>query len=66
MPSSYPEYQEMKPTDAMKMMDADKSGYVTREEFMKFQEALFEKMDKNQDRSLATAEFTDRSKDAGG
>jgi hypothetical protein len=66
MPSSYPAYQEMKPADAMKTMDADKNGYVTREEFVKFQEALFGKMDKDGDRRLSAAEFTDRSRDAGG
>jgi len=60
MPSSHSALTKMDPMDVMHLMDADKNGYVTREEFVKFQEALFEKIDKNRDRKLAPAEFTDQ------
>lgn len=60
MPSSYAALLEMKPMDVMHMIDEDDKGYVTRDEFMKFQEALFDRADKNRDDRLSTPEFTDR------
>jgi hypothetical protein len=60
VPKSYTAAQKMKPVDVMHMMDTDKTGYVTREEFIKFQEALFDKMDRNHDARLTETEFTDR------
>ena len=60
MPSSYPALMRMDPKDVMQMMDVGKKGYVTREEFVKFQEALFDRLDRNGDRKLAPPEFTDR------
>ena len=57
---SYPALQKMEPNDVMKMMDADKSGFVTREEFVKFYEALYERLDRDKDQQLKPAEFTDR------
>jgi EF hand len=60
VPKSYTSMQKMKPTDVMHMMDADNSGYVTKEEFMKFQESLFDKMDKDHDARLTAPEFTDK------
>ncbi len=60
VPSSYPALQKMKPVEVMHMIDKEKKGYVTREEFMKFQEALFDRLDKNRDRRLDEVEFTDR------
>lgn len=56
---SYPALMKMKPTEVMKMMDADKSGYVTREEFMKFYESLFERLDRDKNQQITTPEFTD-------
>jgi hypothetical protein len=58
MPSNYAALQKMKPLEVMHMIDTDKDGFVTREEFMKFQEAVFEKIDKNKDRRLEKADFT--------
>jgi hypothetical protein len=46
-PSSWVELQRMKPMEVMHMMDADRKGYVTKEEFLKFQEEVFNKMDKD-------------------
>jgi hypothetical protein len=67
VPPSYGAMMKMKPMDVMHMMDTEKQGYVTREQFMKFHEAMFEKMDKNKDGQVSAKEWaTDRSKDAGG
>lgn len=60
VPSTYSDLQKMEPIDVMHMIDTDKNGYVTREEFLEFQEAVFEKIDKDGDRKLAAVEFTDR------
>jgi hypothetical protein len=56
---SYPALMKMKPMDVMKMMDTDKGGYVTREEFVKFYEDLFERLDRDKNQQIAPAEFTD-------
>ncbi len=57
---SYPALMQMKPTDVMNMMDKDKTGYVTHEEFMKFYEALFQRLDRDKNQQLTAPEFTDR------
>jgi EF hand domain-containing protein len=57
MPGSYAQLMKMKPMDVMHKMDTDKKGYVTKEEFMKFQEALFEKLDKDKDGQLTRDEW---------
>jgi hypothetical protein len=57
---SFPEMQQMKPMDVMKMMDKDKKGYVTHEEFMKFYEELFKRLDRDESGTLTPPEFTDR------
>ena len=57
MPNSYAQFMKMKPMDVMHKMDTEKKGYVTKEEFMKFQEALFEKLDKNKDGQLSREEW---------
>ena len=45
---------KMDPMKTMKMMDPDSRGYVTREEFLKFQEKLFNNIPKqNPDRVTA-------------
>lgn len=57
---SYPALMQMKPEDVMNMMDKDKKGYVTHEEFMKFYEALFQRLDRDKNQQLTLPEFTDR------
>lgn len=56
-PKSYSDFVKMKPMEIMKMMDKDKKGHVTKEEFMKFHEAMFDKMDKNKDGVLSREEW---------
>ncbi len=56
-PKSYSDFVKMKPMEIMKMMDKDKRGYVTKEEFMKFHEQMFDKMDKNKDGVLSREEW---------
>jgi Ca2+-binding EF-hand superfamily protein len=57
MPSSYAALMKMKPMDVMHMMDKDKKGVVTKEQFMKFHEAMFDNMDKNKDGQLSREEW---------
>jgi len=57
MPSSYGAMMKMKPMDVFKMMDTDKKGVVTKEQYMKFHEAMFDKMDKNKDGVLSHEEW---------
>lgn len=57
VPASYGELMKMKPMEAMHLMDEGNKGYVTREEFMKFQEALFQKMDQNKDEKISREEW---------
>ncbi len=57
LPGSYPAMMKMKAMDVMHMMDADKKGFVTKEEFMKFHEAMFDKMDKDKDGKLSREEW---------
>lgn len=59
-PSTSAAARETKPNVAMRGMDADGDGYVTREEFLKLQEALFATIDRDGDRRLSAPEFTDR------
>ncbi|HSD21901.1 MAG TPA: EF-hand domain-containing protein [Anaeromyxobacter sp.] len=58
MPASYEAMMKMKPMDVMQMMDPGKKGYVTKDDFMKFHEALFDKMDKNKDGQVSRQEFS--------
>lgn len=60
IPSSYAALMKMKPLEVMHMMDAGGKGYVTREEFMKFEESVFRKLDRNADGKLSASEFTDQ------
>ncbi len=46
-PSNFSEFLKIQAMPVMHMMDTDKKGYVTKEEFMKFQEDLFNRMDKD-------------------
>jgi hypothetical protein len=54
---SWAQLRQMKPMDVMHMCDTDKKGYVTREEFAKFQEQLFASMDANHDGKVDEAEW---------
>ena len=65
-PLSYAQLQQLKPLDVMHMIDTDKKGYVTREEFMKFQEQLFDNMDKNKDGKVDAKEWMGKSSGAHG
>jgi hypothetical protein len=67
VPGNYGAMMKMKPMDVMHMMDPGKQGYVTRDQYMKFHEAMFDKMDKDKDGQVTEKEWSpDRSKDAGG
>ena len=61
MPTGYSSLMKMKPMEVMHMMDPDKKGFVTKSDFMKFHERMFEKMDKNHDDKLSEAEFVERT-----
>jgi hypothetical protein len=54
---SYTQLQKMKAMDVMHMIDTDKKGYVTREEFMQFQQKLFDQMDANKDGKVDAKEW---------
>ena len=59
MPPSPAAMRKMQPQQIFNMMDADHKGYVTKEEFMKFQEQLFNTWDKDKSGRLAAPVFTD-------
>ena len=56
-PKSYRAFMKMAPMHVMHMMDEGKKGYVTKEEYMKFHEALFDQMDKNHDGKVTVEEW---------
>ncbi len=56
-PSNWSEFLRMQAMPAMHMMDSDKKGYVTKEEFMKFQEEFFSRMDKDHDGKVTGEEW---------
>jgi len=58
---SWAQLAKMKPMEVMHMIDTDNKGYVTREEFLKFQEQLFEKMDKDHDGNVTASEWMGKS-----
>ncbi len=58
-PTSMAQLMKMDPEECMKMMDKEHKGHVTKKEFMKFQEELWQKMDKNRDGRVDRVEFTD-------
>ena len=61
---SWAAVQRMKAMDVMHMIDIDKKGYVTREEFMKFQEQLFDRMDRNHDGKVDAKEWMGKTEAA--
>jgi hypothetical protein len=44
----------------MKSMDSNKDGMVSRDEFLVYMGAQFDRMDQNKDRMLTAKEFTDK------
>jgi hypothetical protein len=60
VPANYTMLMKMDPMDVMHAMDPDKKGYVTKKDYMKFHEMMFEKMDKNHDGKLDASEFAPR------
>jgi len=62
MPPSYYALMKMKPAEVMHVMDPDKKGYVSKEDFMKFHqkmaENMFDKMDKNHNGRLEQSELS--------
>ena len=62
VPANYTMLMKMTPMDLMHAMDPDNKGYVTKEDFMKFHEMMFEKMDKNHDGKLSADEFAPHPK----
>src|SRR5437870_13803953 len=59
---SYDQLARMKAMEVMHMIDADKKGYVTREEFMKFQEQFFDRMDQNHDGKVDAKEWMGKAR----
>ena len=59
-PAQYIDFLKMKPMKAMHMMDVGNKGYVTKEEFMKFHEEMFNRMDKNGDGKISAEEWLGR------
>lgn len=45
------------PMMVMKMMDKGNKGYVTKDEYMKFHDQMFTKMDTNKDGRISTSEW---------
>jgi hypothetical protein len=54
---SWAALRKMKPMEVMHMVDEDKKGYVTKEEFMKFQEQFFDRMDRDHDGKISAQEW---------
>ncbi len=54
---SYDQLARMKAMEVMHMIDKDKKGYVTREEFLSFQEQFFDRMDQNHDGKVDPKEW---------
>lgn len=60
MPPSPAAMQKMKANELYNMMDKDKDGYVTKDEFLKFQERVFDSWDKNHSGRISQAMFNDQ------
>jgi hypothetical protein len=59
MPTSYMKLMKMDPMEVMHLIDKGTKGFVTREEFMKFQEQFFNKMDRDHNGRVSQVEWTD-------
>jgi hypothetical protein len=66
MPKSMAELMSMSPEQCMRMMDTKNAGFVTKEEFMKFQEQLWKNMDKNRDNKADASEWGGKAAPGGG
>lgn len=51
----------VKPMTLMHRMDEDRSGGISKEEFLKFHEQLFDEIDTNHDGQISTEEWMGRS-----
>jgi hypothetical protein len=60
MPESPAALQKMKPSQLYNMMDHDQDGFVTKEEFLKFQEKVFDNWDKAHTGRIGKPVFTDQ------
>lgn len=58
-PGSMAQLMKMSPEECMQMMDKEHKGHVTKKDFMKFQEDLWKKMDKDKNGKVTAAEFSD-------
>jgi Ca2+-binding EF-hand superfamily protein len=57
MPSSVFAMKQMKPMDLMHQMDANKDGFVTKAEFMKYLESFYARMDRDHDGKVTSEEW---------
>jgi len=57
VPPNYSALMKKKAMDVMHAMDPDNKGYVNKDDFMKYFEMMFDKMDKNHDGKLDKSEF---------
>ena len=55
---SYYQMQKMPPMTVFKMIDTDKNGAVSKDEFMAFMGKLFDNWDTNHDGSISKEEWT--------
>jgi hypothetical protein len=60
MKMTYGQFAKMEPADAMRMMDPNNKGYVTKEEFLKFQERLFNNIPKKSPDRMTMEEWRDQ------
>ena len=58
---SYDQLARMKSMEVMHMIDKDNRGYVTREEFLNFQERFFDRMDQGHDGKVDADEWMGRA-----
>ncbi len=56
-PSEYVSFLKMHAMQAMHMMDADGKGSVNKQDFMKFHQEMFDRMDKDHDGKLTPEEW---------
>jgi hypothetical protein len=57
MPASYAEMMKMKPMEVMRMVGGGEKGPITKEQYMKFHEKMFEKMDRDHDGRISEQEW---------
>jgi len=61
MHMTYAQFAKMDPMKAVKMMDPDNKGYVTREEFLKFQARLFDNIAKQNPERVTMQEWRNQA-----